>query len=209
MQYIGSDNFLSSGRAFNHGHAATGKRGCGLQRAKRSAFGWRIISLAFCAIAVFSCFATACRPTPESEIVVNKGDGILEAVAMSTPLPDAPKATPYAAPEQYSDSQTFYDGMLTVAFDMEIELPDVPVYPIYRAVPADFSQEQVDRMAAALMQGQPLTYDDQRETKEEITQRWLLPAKKKLAEARAGKTVSDDGGTKSIEDLEANVAMIE
>ena len=209
MQHIGFDNFLSPGRASNHGHAATGERGRGFPTAKRSAYGWRIMGLAFCAIAVLSFFVTACRPTPESEIVINKGDGVLEAAAMATPLPGAPKATPYAAPARYSDSQTFYDGMLTVTFDMEIELPDVSGYPIYKAAPADFSQEQVDRMAAALMQGQPLTYDDQRETKEEITERRLLPAKQKLAEARAGKTVSDDGGPKSIEDLDAYIAMIE
>lgn len=209
MKHIGSGNFLSPDRASNHGHASTGKHGCGIPTAKRSAFSLCIISVAFCVIAVFTFFATACQPTPESEIVVNKGDGVLEAAALATPLPDTPKAAPYAAPERYSDSQTFYDGKLAVEFDMEIEIPDVSGYPIYKAAPADFSQEQVDRMVAALMQGQPLTYDDQRETKEEITERRLLPAKQKLAEARAGKTVSDDGGPKSIEDLEAYVAMIE
>ena len=158
-------------------------------------------------IIVFSVFVlAACQPTPEKPVVVNKGDGKLEEVLGDSASPQEM----FSAPSQYKlDKQSYYNDMLSVAFDMQVQTPDVSAYPIYGLIDQDFSQAQVNRIVTALMHDKPLIYYDEQQTKQELTDQFLLPEKKRLAEAKSGKSFSDDGGNVSIEQIEENIRMFE
>ena len=52
---------------------------------------------------LLTCFTTACQPTPESEIVVNKNNDAQNQQTMVT------TAQPFSAPEQWTDSYEYYD----------------------------------------------------------------------------------------------------
>ncbi len=152
------------------------------------------------------CLTTACQPTPEKAIVVNKGDDTLANEISATPAP----REPYQAPAQYKqEAQSFYDGMLSVSFDMQVETPDVSAYPVYTVQDADLTQDQVNRIVSALTQDKPLKYYDDRQTKQEITDQFLLPAKKELSDAKNGKTYSDERGNITVDQLQDNVDNIE
>lgn len=166
----------------------------------------KITAVLLTSLLLFTCFTTACQPTPENEVVVYKGGDTLANEINATPVPKEK----YQAPAQYKQgTQTFYDSMLSVSFDMQVETPDVSAYPVYTVQDANLTQQQVDRIVSVLMQGQPLQYFDERETKQEITDRYLLPAKKRLSESKSGKVFSDDGGNKSIEELQEIVEIYE
>ena len=154
-------------------------------------------------IAILLCMAVAagvaaCQPTPEKEIVVVKSDGAMDAVIAATTAPDTQK---FSAPSHYTDSGTFYNGMLNLALDMDVIIPDVERYPVYEAFPSDFTQEQVDSIVYGLFKDAPLIFDDQRETKQDILEKFLLPTQKKLERIR--QSAQKD----SIADLESSIEL--
>ncbi len=179
-------------------------KGMFLRSRTKAAVKIPVVALAL--VLAFACFTTACQPTPDKAVVVNKGEDKLASVINSTPVP---KET-YQAPAQYKqEAQSFYDGMLSVSLDMQVETPDVSAYPVYAVQDADFTQQQVNRIVSALTKDKPLEYDDERATKQEITERFLLPAKKELADAKNGKTYSDERANITIDQLQENVDNIE
>ncbi|HPK14519.1 MAG TPA: DUF6034 family protein [Clostridia bacterium] len=168
----------------------------------------RAVCAALTALMLFCCFTTACQPTPQEEVVVNKGDNDLENAIASTP-PLGASDMPYEAPEHYTGAETFFDGLVTLTFDMDTIVPAVTKYPVYEASPADFTGEQAQKIISALMGNAPMTYADETMSKQEILENYLLPAMKDLEAAKSGETVGDDGGPESVEDLEARVNMFQ
>ena len=152
------------------------KRVRGIFMKSKSQRSVKWISALLVLVMIVACFTTACQPTPEAPVVVNKGDGKLEDEINATPAP----TEKYKAPAQYKqEPQSFYDGMLSVSFDMQVETPDVNAYPVYTVQDADLTQQQVNRIVSALMQDKPLKYYDERDTKQEITEKFLLPEQEK------------------------------
>ena len=72
------------------------------------------------------CFTTACQPTPEEEVVVNKVDGALESKLSQTSL----LSSRYEAPDTYQTSFSEYDNKLTIQVDATVEIPDTFAYPV-------------------------------------------------------------------------------
>lgn len=103
----------------------------------------------FLVFIAFMIFMTACQPTPAQEIVVNQNSNILEKATLT----EAPTQA-YEAPSVYEND--FQQNALTVDFSAEVNVPQADQYPVARVTDAEFSQEQVDKMAAYLMQGKPL-----------------------------------------------------
>lgn len=122
----------------------------------------------------------------------------MDAVIAATTAPDTQK---FSAPSHYTDSGTFYNGMLNLALDMDVIIPDVERYPVYEAFPSDFTQEQVDSIVYGLFKDAPLIFDDQRETKQDILEKYLLPAQKKLERMR--QSAQKD----NIADLEGSIEL--
>lgn len=71
---------------------------------------------------------TACQPTPEEEIVKNRGDKVLEQAVNATAAPTYASEEAYAAPERWEE--TFDVRGQTVKIDTEIIVADTCAYPI-------------------------------------------------------------------------------
>ncbi len=104
-----------------------------MQKVKRP----RLFAAVSCAALLASLFLTACQPTPEQEVVINKSDGTLENAIAQTP---AAAETAYDAPVHYTGSDSYFDGLMQVIFDMDVTVPGATRYPIYTAAPAEFTQ---------------------------------------------------------------------
>lgn len=92
---------------------------------------------------------SACQPTPSQEVVVNQNNGILEKATLT----EAPVQA-YEAPSVYEND--FEQNGLALEFRAEVKVPQATQYPVARVADAEFTQEQVDKMATYLMQGKPL-----------------------------------------------------
>lgn len=88
----------------------------------------------------------ACQPTPEEDIVVNKGDGTLEEAIAAEALPPAR----YEAPETLR-LDPFGTETFQVVVDAEVCVPDVERYPIVevvlRTITADWARDMMYKMA--------------------------------------------------------------
>ncbi len=88
----------------------------------------------------------ACQPTPEEDVVVNKGDGTLEEAIAAEALPPAR----YEAPETLR-LDPFGTETFQVVVDAEVCVPDVERYPIVevvlRTITADWARDMMYKMA--------------------------------------------------------------
>ena len=89
---------------------------------------------------------SACQPTPEEDIIVNKGDGTLEEAIAAEALPPAR----YEAPETLR-LDPFGTETFQVVVDAEVCVPDVERYPIVevvlRTITADWARDMMYKMA--------------------------------------------------------------
>ncbi len=95
---------------------------------KRATKRWTVIIL------VIFLLLTACQPTPEEDIVVNRGDGALEAAIAATAVPSEQPLLPVdevgQRVEHWTDELTIRG--LTCTIDADIVLPDKKIFPVYR-----------------------------------------------------------------------------
>ncbi len=123
---------------------------------------------------VIICLAFAllvgCQPTPEQEIIVNKGNQgeMIEASRSDEQPADADLRTQYHIPEHMTGSYTSADGLINVTVDAEIVVPDGPL-PIVRVYAAEFEQPIVTAFWNELV-GDRVLYDqwENEETKADI-----------------------------------------
>ena len=91
---------------------------------------------------------SACQPTPEEDVVVNKGEGTMEAAVA------APAAAPYRyeAPERWVETFTARDQ--TVRIDAGVEVPDDEYHPVLLVERRSFdAQQAVDYYTALFGEG--------------------------------------------------------
>ena len=108
------------------------------------------ISLCLCLLAGIVILVAACQPTPQSEVIVNKGDGQLEEILQQAPAPPGR----YSAPSHWSETAT--RQMFTIEIDADVTLPDMNEYPVVLLEPAAFTQQQVDELVGYFAQGKKL-----------------------------------------------------
>ena len=102
-------------------------------------------------------FMTACQPTPEREVVINKNEGVFEEAlkATQTSTPEQ-EASPTAEPENDDDPQRWkdyyekYDGKLKFTIDAEIITYDAQSYPVAKIKPYYVPIEQANKIIEAL-----------------------------------------------------------
>ena len=124
----------------------------------------------------------ACQPTPEVDAVRQKnqdamiemarGEGTDTVVNQNVPEadPDLPVLdyyTMYGIPEHLDLEFSGLSDKVKIVVDADVNVPDRPM-PIVRAVPADFSQEQVYDLWHRLVGDRKLFIRDEKETKETI-----------------------------------------
>jgi hypothetical protein len=113
---------------------------------------------------------TACQPTPEADIVIQKNTEQMIKAAKQTPeaAEAMTLAEAYVIPETLSYTENDVDGKLVIEVDASIELPSVNMLPIARVSTADFSQETVSLMFDRLCGDYEMIQTPQKATKEQI-----------------------------------------
>jgi beta-lactamase regulating signal transducer with metallopeptidase domain len=149
-------------------------------RSQRSA----VLAAALLAVVLLvSCFTTACQPTPEQPVVMNKRADIVDTVQQADALPENSAAlaeNKKTVAEQIGETggrvtlELKPSDSVTINVDADIVMPEYESIPMVRVKPENFSKEQFDAFISYLTGGKPLYYfpDDptvNRFTKEEIT----------------------------------------
>ncbi|MBQ6146311.1 MAG: hypothetical protein IJI82_04700, partial [Clostridia bacterium] len=143
----------------------------------------RLFLLCLCAILML----TGCLPTPEVEIIPNKGDQKdwqVEAEpyvsevqpAATVPVEEIPASIEQqggplyeilGATPSWSMENSDY-GFLITAQDCPVCLPDVSAVPVVEAARRDFTQVDIDAVAAAMFPANTVWYPEVLWTKEEM-----------------------------------------
>ncbi len=100
----------------------------------------------FIALLMALSLLSACQPTPEEDIIVNKGDGTLEVRLMETPVPEE-AAQAADVPDEWRETLEIGDSR--VVFDAAVECP-VDVFPVFEAEEAAPGVEAVNDVIARL-----------------------------------------------------------
>ncbi|HPK14526.1 MAG: hypothetical protein BWY35_01496 [Firmicutes bacterium ADurb.Bin248] len=152
-------------------------------------------------VLALTCFAAACQPTPEAEIVVNKGDDAAGNAISGTAAPLATTAAPEVTPEPVRWTGEFENakGSIKIVADALVVTPNVAAFPVYRIDPcADFAQEFVDAVHRQLLGGCELVNAQKEMTRAEAEE-YYLEACRRLAELQEKGTdalsVIADGNT--------------
>ena len=129
------------------------------------------ISLLTAAVLIIGCFTTACRPTPDTPVVVNKNDGKLEEmIGQENPAAETEqKETEISLVEKVFKCK---DDKVTVNINAQVELPS-SVYPVVKIAPKDITVDFVKGAVEVLMEGkavfEPVNQATKAEIQEEIT----------------------------------------
>ena len=100
----------------------------------------------FSLLAALTLLLSACQPTPAEDIIVNKGDGALEAAIAATAVPSEQPLLPVDEVGERIEHWTdeLHIRGLTCTIDADIVLPDKKIFPVYRV-----RQRTLDAAAAA------------------------------------------------------------
>lgn len=163
--------------------------------------GSAMLVTAVLAILLFvTCFTTACQPTPEAPVVVNKAEGVMEQVVKQTEMPEEE----YNVPTVWKDTLQKEGSKLIIDVDAAVTVPDVGAYPIMKISPGRFTQEQADRMVQVLFKGKTVYGSSRPLTKSELEDR-LVELKADLEGKKKDPKYVDN----SIEDLENEIKLLE
>lgn len=151
----------------------------------------------------------ACVPTPEEEIIVNKGNqgDMIEASRSDGAAETADLRAQYHIPERMTGSCTSADGVIQVTIDAEITVPEGPL-PIVRVYAAEFEQPTVTALWNDLV-GDAVLYDqwENEETKADI-EKELKQYNETLDRIQNG-DLSENDSMYSIDELNKMIAELQ
>lgn len=85
----------------------------------------------------------ACQPTPEEEIVINRGDGVMEEKIFGATAP----SQQIEKTNQWTESLSLGTG-LTLEIDCLVEWGEENVYPVNQYAPAPFTAEKIVQLSS-------------------------------------------------------------
>ncbi len=149
LQYAGrTHSLLHAAMSINDGRQKLEKRIMDMFKQNKTSRGGRIAAIIVALLMAVSGILTACQPTPSAPPVVGKTD--LEQKITQSALPP----NKYQAPPKVTDTAS--KAKVNITFDASVEVPDAEKYPVYKAEPAAFTQEQVDKIGTYLLGGRPI-----------------------------------------------------
>ncbi len=143
---------LNAALSLSDGRIKMEKRIRGMFRPHKTKKAPAVMAVCAAVIMLAASMLTACQPTPEEPIVINKSEEKVQQVMAAAPEPK--KA--YEAPETVTDSFKTKDANVTVSVDAKVVVPGVEAFPVVNAVPADISTDFIQTAAQVLMEGKTL-----------------------------------------------------
>ena len=135
----------------------------------------------------------ACQPTPEQAVVVQKDSDRLIEDAQKDIEESADNSTDsstaeslqkqYGIPETYQFEAQGADGLLNIAVDAVVNVPQVCAMPIYRVMKAEFAQETVSAFFQALCGDAEMYINSGQRTKDQIRDQ-IVNVRKRIADIK-------------------------
>ena len=141
----------------------------GIFKEAKSHASVKLIASASALLLLVTCFTTACQPTPEKAVVVQKSKP--EAVVSDSTTSSAPSATPVPSTEKYIkwiDQYNDDKGIFHVNIDATIETPDVTAYPVIEMKRAAITDAQLQKVANTFFGDKQILDGNVPRTKEQI-----------------------------------------
>ena len=161
------------------------KRIRGVYMKNKSGRSVKVIAAVLSAVLFICCFTTACQPTPEEAIVVGKdSQNMLDMAQQSHATADTETTIKEGMdiPDRYTCDMQSESGLVTLAADTQITVPEVPTMPVTRVKMRGFTQEETDKLIEVLMRDNPIYETPERTvfTKEQLNER-LIETRRMLA----------------------------
>ena len=129
---------------------------------KRTGRFTRHMALLLALLLLSALLLPACQPTPEEDIVVNRGDGALEAAIAATAVPSE---QPYQAPSVWQE--TMEVGGVICRFDAEVSMSADSAHEVYRVRRRPFDTDVLQSFLQSLSAAPESAYETA-ETVEQI-----------------------------------------
>ncbi len=126
----------------------------------------RLAAAMLVCVMLITCFTTACQPTPDKPIIVNKNESYDEIINGIVNETDESVSEPYMVPERITAH--FEEGDLTINADTEVELPQATNFPVIIVKQRILSQEEVNHIVDYFAQGRKMYKQKMYQTKDEI-----------------------------------------
>lgn len=196
---------LVLGMALHDTKKITERRIRGMYMKNKSSKRVRMIAGILVAVLFVTCFTTACQPTPEQDIVIGKGDGVLEEKLSETA---SKQGKEYNIPETYEMAFNEYNDKLKVEVAAAVEFLEASAYPVPAFKRELFTQEQVDTIVSVLMKDANMYEQFGAYTQSELEEQ-LVRLKKEYEDKKSGKKDSNSEGGSTLEEYEAMIAELE
>ena len=176
---------------------------------KRTGHFARHMALLLALLLLSALLLPACQPTPEEDIVVNKGDGALMELVLATAAPEQEQTArvPYSAPARYEEAFVGYSDNLSVEIDAEVIAPPEAPIPVYEAQPLEWTDAQADACICALI-GDVTLYEQTSALSKAEVEALIVECQRELSDPNSDlNTILQFGGTQA--EYEAGKANVE
>lgn len=176
---------------------------------KRTGHFARHMALLLALLLLSALFLPACQPTPEEDIVVNKGDGALMELVLATAAPEQEQTArvPYSAPARYEEAFVGYSDNLSVEIDAEVIAPPEAPIPVYEAQLLEWTDAQADACICALI-GDVTLYEQTSALSKAEVEALIVECQRELSDPNSDlNTILQFGGTQA--EYEAGKANVE
>lgn len=159
----------------------------------------KITAVLMTSLLLFTCFTTACQPTPEKEVVVDK-NSLKKQISEKSIESQSAKADGianivYNWPLSYSNNSV---DSTEFSITAQVIAKDATNYPIQKAKHAKYSKSQIDKFINFFAKGTELyRYDDVINTREEIEEQ-ILTQKRLIHDIQSGKNKAFAGSIKQL-----------
>lgn len=154
----------------------------------------KLIIFILCAVLL-----SACQPSPEEFIVINKGNDNLEKVIQETPMPE--NTNSFQTPNSWQEVVQSKVGNFEINIDAQINVSNASSYSVYEIAPVPFTEDQIADICRVLFDGREI-YELNKERSKEDYQDMVFEQKAYLAELQRHK--DDSSLSKEEYDEEVN-----
>ncbi len=180
------------------GRKALEKRVRGMFMTKRTSRSTRMAAFFIALLLLFTCFTTACQPTPETPVVVNKAQG-LPSDALNTGENEQPSESPLIdVPDRWTEEEKLNDSS-TVKIDANVDVPETGGFPVHRLERKELTQDRLNELISYFAPDAAFSAHDVF-TKEFYEQRLIEAKRGQLVDGDYVPPAADDPWVKSIEE---------